>query len=80
MDKEKLSWKEVESSHVDAIAHDGQDSLFIRYKAKAGPFPVYRHTPVSAEDHAKIMKRIEDGESVGRLVRNLEPRGVRLGD
>ena len=71
---------EVTSSHIHSIGHEG-NIMEVTYKAKGGIGATYAHTPISAEDHATIMDRhLNKGESIGRIIRNLEPKGVRLGD
>lgn len=71
----------VESSHIASIGHDGAETMEVTYKAKGDAVgPTYAHKPITVKEHATIMQRIADGESAGRIIRNLDVRGVRLGD
>ena len=71
----------VVSSHIASIGHDGAETMEVTYKGKGeAPGATYAHTPITVKEHSTIMQRIFDGESAGRIIRNLDVRGVRLGD
>jgi hypothetical protein len=77
-----MQMQPVDSTHIAAIGHDGKETMHVQYFSVngKGKSVTYAHSPVTAADHAKIMERIGKGESAGKIIRNLEPRGVRLSD
>ena len=71
----------VVSSHIASIGHDGAETMEVTYKGKGeAPGATYAHRPITVKEHAIIMHAISEGESAGRIIRNLDVRGVRLGD
>jgi hypothetical protein len=67
----------VESSHIASIAHDGAETMHVTFKGKDGkPGATYAYQGVTVAGHKKLM----EAESVGKHLRTMDVKGVRLGD
>jgi hypothetical protein len=68
---------EVESSHIHSIAHDGDRTMHVTFKGKDGkPGETYAYEGVTVEGHKKLM----EAESVGKHLKSLDVKGVKLGN
>jgi len=60
----------VNSSHIEKIGHDGQNTMFIQFKGGRQ----YRYDGVSPDDFAGL----QNAESKGRYLRTMGVKGVRV--
>jgi len=65
----EITYESVTSGHVDALAHDGEDSLYVRFKSG----DEYAYHGVSFSE----FESIKESSSIGRSLNALSVKGVR---
>ena len=66
----EITYEPVSSGHIEALAHDGEDAMYVRFKDGNE----YAYHGVSFAEY----ETIKESSSVGRAITQCGVRGVRM--